>query len=254
MSIKTRVLAAAAAVTVAGTLALAGASAATAATPSCGGSCINTYPRIYAGQSLNAPQFVADVFRQGSKVGQPVILFRSSNTDPAEDWTITEQGKVSDFYAAGMVSAAFALHYGCHGSIAVQGAQVPCDQGAVDDNAWELQYAPFGVDSGLCMGLAATAVAGEKVSLQPCGVTARTVWAEDTNPNDQSPVTPGFYAAINGSDTNFSHPFVLTYPGNGYPTDKPRPELFVTNLAQFSQGPTFDDDYQLWTAFQGVLP
>ena len=30
---------------------------------------------------------------------------------------------------------------------------------------------------------------------------------------------------INGSDTNFSHPFVLTYPQCGYPTDKPRAEL-----------------------------
>ena len=35
---------------------------------------------------------------------------------------------------------------------------------------------------------------------------------------------------INGSDTNFSHPFVLTYPTNGYPTDMPRPQLTVTNL------------------------
>jgi len=25
---------------------------------------------------------------------------------------------------------------------------------------------------------------------------------------------------INGSDTNFSHPFVLTYPKNGFPTDR----------------------------------
>ena len=36
--------------------------------------------------------------------------------------------------------------------------------------------------------------------------------------------------------------------------DKPRVELTVTNLAQFSQGPTFDDNAQLYTAFQGVLP
>ena len=41
---------------------------------------------------------------------------------------------------------------------------------------------------------------------------------------------------INGSDTNFSHPFVLTYPKNGYPTDKPRPQLIIQNLTGFSHG------------------
>ena len=40
---------------------------------------------------------------------------------------------------------------------------------------------------------------------------------------------------INGSDTNFSHPFVLTYPSNGYPTDIPRPQLMSSNLTGFSQ-------------------
>ncbi len=41
---------------------------------------------------------------------------------------------------------------------------------------------------------------------------------------------------INGSNTNFSHPFVLTYPANANPTDKPRPQLTVTNLTGFTQG------------------
>jgi hypothetical protein len=40
---------------------------------------------------------------------------------------------------------------------------------------------------------------------------------------------------INGSDTNFSQPFVLTYPNAGFPTDRPRPQLVVTNLTGFSQ-------------------
>ena len=42
------------------------------------------------------------------------------------------------------------------------------------------------------------------------------------------PSFPAFFhnynAVITGSDTNFSHPFVLTYPSNGYPTDIPRPQ------------------------------
>ena len=46
----------------------------------------------------------------------------------------------------------------------------------------------------------------------------------------------GYFPVINGSDTNFSHPFVLTYPANGFPTDKPRPQLQVRNLTGFSNG------------------
>ena len=125
-----------------------------------------------------------------------------------------------------------------------------CTQYYSNDNAFEIEYAPFGVESGLCMGLASTAFQGEGVTLQPCGVSARTVWIQDTYPGD-FPAAP-YYAAINGSDTNFSSPFVLTYPSDGYPTDKPRPQVTVTNLTGFSA--SVDNDDQLWTGVPGVLP
>ena len=118
MSFKSKILAGAATLALVGGTAALGVTA-SAATPSCGGNCINIYPRVYSGQSLRAPQFVTDVFRQGAKVGQPIILWRSSNTDPAEDFTYSIQGTVADFYAAGLVSATVALHYGC--SVAVNG-------------------------------------------------------------------------------------------------------------------------------------
>ena len=258
MSIKSKVLAAAATLAlVSGTLAAGALTAGTAsaATPSCGPACVNIYPQEYAGTSLNAPQFVVDVLKQGEKVGQPIILFRSANFDPAEDWTYSFQGDVSDFYAANLVSSSVALHYGCvNGGVAVAGAEIPCLGTGVDDTAYEIEYAPFGVDSGLCMGVAATAVSGEGVTLQSCGTTSRTVWIQDTFTNDDSPSAQGFWAAINGSDTNFSNPFVLTYPSDAYPTDKPRVQLTVTNLAQFSQGTVPDDTNQLFNAFAGVLP
>ena len=257
MSIKSKILASAATLTLVGGVGLAGAvtaGTAGAATPSCGPACVNIYPQEYAGTTLGSPQFVLDTFRQGEKAGQPLILFRSANFDPAEDWTYAAQGPLSDFYAAGLVSSSVALHYGCSGSIAVAGAQVPCSAGAQDDQAFEIEYALFGVDSGLCMGLASTAFSGEGVTLQGCGVTSRTVWIQDTFGNDSSPSPQGFWAAINGSDTNFSQPFVLTYPANAYPTDKPRAQLVVRNLAQFSQGSPVDDTTQLYTAFPGVLP
>ena len=107
----------------------------------------------------------------------------------------------------------------------------------MNDPAFENEYAPFGVDSGLCMGVAATAFQGEGVTLQPCGVSSKTVWILDTA--DQFSFITALrngVPLINGSDTNFSHPFVLTYPASGVPTDKPRPQLTVTNLTGFSKG------------------
>jgi hypothetical protein len=250
---KSKILAAASTLLLLGGAGAAGAlsaGTASAATPSCGSTCTNTYPLEYSGEQQNAPVNVLDVFRQGEKAGTPVILFRSSNADPAEDWTITSQGDASDFYAAGLLSGAMAKTYGC-----VQGTgqwDFPSCSGAENDTAWELQYSPYGVDSGLCLGVAATAVSGEDVALEPCGATSKSVWVEDTVTNDHSPAGQ-FFVAINGSGTNFSNPVVLTYPSSANPVDKPRVQLTVQSLGQFSQA-NFDNDNQLWTAFTGVLP
>ena len=104
------------------------------------------------------------------------------------------------------------------------------------------------------MGVATTAVAGTKVSLQPCGVSAKSVWIVDA----ADTVRHGYVPLINGSDTNFSHPYVLTYPSAGYPTDKPRVQLYVTNLTG-SQGaggvplPGTINSNQLFGADFGIL-
>ena len=253
MSIKSKLLAGAAALALVGGVGTVGAMTAAAATPSCGQNCIDIFSRAFG--THRTPNFVMDVLRQGAKVGQPIILFRTSNTDPAEDFVPSVQGTTADFYAAGLVSAAVALHYGC-----IPGGNFPnCGVNGVDDPAWEFEYAPFGVDSGLCVGVAATATAKEGVTLQPCGVSAKTVWIEDDNDSPGTAIN-GYVPLINGSDTNFSHPFVLTYPKNGFPTDRPRPQLTTTNLTGFTQGhfpigsPIGNvDDNQLWGADWGIL-
>ena len=72
-----------------------------------------------------------------------------------------------------------------------------------------------------------------------------------------STIRHDYVPLINGSDMNFSHPFVLTYPKNGFPTDTPRPQLFVQNLTGFSHGRGSPigsvQDNQLWGADWGVL-
>ncbi len=286
MSIKSKVLAAAATLTLVGGVGAAGAltaGTAAAATPSCGKHCIDIFSRDFGTHA--SPNFVMDVLRQGLKVGQPIILFRTSNSDPAEDFTVAFQGFTSDFFAAGLVSAAVNLHYGggacaipenpakeatelaaaesaetikdTEGTAADAAADDPdatanCEVLFPNDPAFEWEYAPFGVDSGLCVGLASTAVFEGKVTLQPCGVSSKTVWIADVA---DSPATlaKGYIPLING------HPFVLTYPAFAYPTDKPRPQLEVTNLTGFSHGfppgPILGtvNSNQLWGADFGVL-
>src|SRR5450755_2064229 len=130
MSVKSKVFAAAATLTLVGGVGAAGAMSANAATPSCGFTCIEVFNHNFGTHSH--PNFVLDTLRQGEKVGQPQILFRVANSDPAEDYTISYQGLVSDFFAAGLVSAAVDLHYG-------KGAV-----GFPDDGAFEIQYSPYG--------------------------------------------------------------------------------------------------------------
>jgi hypothetical protein len=248
MSFKSKVFAAAATLTLvggaAGTLA---AGPANAATPSCGHRCVNPFSKKFSDVLTTKPGFVLDVFRQGAKVGQPIILFQSSNADPAEDFTVSLEGHVSDFLAAGLVSPALALRYGSD--------PTPKNPHARDNWALEIEYSPNGVDSGLCVGisnLVAAPANNTRVSLQACGVSARTVWVTDRQNIQRGGVfTFPFVPLINGADTNFSHPYVLTYPQNGNPTDKPRPQLVTQTLHQFSRGQVYDN--QQWSAFFGVL-
>lgn len=69
---------------------------------------------------------------------------------------------------------------------------------------------------------------------------------------DQDPLSAYAEPLINGSDTNFSSPYGLTYPASSYPTDTPRPQLYTTNVLGFSTGAI--NTNQLWSADSGILP
>ena len=114
MSIKSKVLAAAATLTLVGGIGTAGAltaGTASAATPSCGFTCINLFSYDFG--THKSPNFVVDVLRQGEKVGQPVILFRTANFDPAEDWTAALPGHRGRLLRGPHGVGPVALHYGC---------------------------------------------------------------------------------------------------------------------------------------------
>jgi len=227
MSFKSRFIAAAATLTLAGAaVGATGMVSANAATPPCGFGCIDLFSRMF-GTHMH-PNFVFSAKGGSANTGTPIILWRASNSDSSEDFTVANEGTVHDFFLAGLVSAALDLHYHSR-------------------HAFEVEFAPFGNETGQCIGVPTTARNGTRVALEPCGESSKTIWV------DLGGAIIGFYVPlVNGSDTNFSHPYVLSYPASGFPTDNPRPQLVTWTLQKFSNGQTHDN--QLFGARFGILP
>jgi hypothetical protein len=225
MSTKSKVLAAAAVLTLAGGLSTAGTVAASAATPQCGKNCVEVYSAEFPMQPKVG--FVETVFLGIPLRGVPTIVHPASSSNPAEDLIVPLGGPVpvSQFYADGMVSAAVNEHYGSE--LAVQ-----------------LEYAPYGKPTGLCTAVATTAYQDEGLSLQPCSAAGTTVWILDTPDLATSPSFP----IVNGSDTDFVHPFAMTILGN------PAHQLFTPIILQHLTGnPTSVPANQLWGAHFGPV-
>jgi hypothetical protein len=226
VSIKRNVLAVAATLTIAGGVIAVGTPATSAATPECGDDCISIFSRELG--TYAQPNVVETVLDGVAKVGQPVILKRASSSDPSQDF-LPRGGLVSDFYAAGMVSAEVNSHYG-------------------GLNAAQIEYAPFGMASGLCVGLATIASQNEGLTLQPCTVPATTVWIINT-----SDYPAGYFTIVNGSTTDFSRPFAMTYPRDQQAADQRTQQIKVRRL-QFLSNEHTVPDRQLWGALFGVVP
>ncbi len=216
MTIAGKLFAAGVAAAVAGWVAIA-APAAQAATPQCGTGCAALYNLIYGPSDVIA---VAGASGTQANTGQPVALLPASGSNQGEDWVVLDEGTVSDFYAAGLVSAGLNLHYG-------------------NDEVYEYDYVPYAVDSGLCLGVAGIAGNGAPVSLQPCGESAHTLWVADVADQYRRQIP-----LVNGSDTNFSYPYVLTADTTG----------ITMSTRMLTGGNGVIDNGQYWSTEYGVLP
>jgi hypothetical protein len=231
MSIKKRRLTAAVTLIAACGVSATTASPVRAATPECGPRCISVFSSELG--TMAQPNFVEAVLGGGeAKVGQPVGLKRANRFDPSQD--ILPQGprpnaRVSDFYAAGLVSAEANEHYG----------SLP---------AVQQQYAPFGIPTGLCVGLARVAYQNQELTLQPCSAPGTTVWVIHSA---LSPTTPGSFPIINASTTDFERPFAMHLPRSHVASGKPL-QMHARRL-QFRTGEKTLPARQLWGAVFGVL-
>jgi hypothetical protein len=230
MSIRSKMLAAAGVLTLASGLSGIGTVAASAATPQCGSGCVEVYSAKYA--TATSLGWVETVLLGIPLQGVPTEVRPASDSNPAED-LIIPTGRpvlVSTFYAEGMVSAAVNAHYS--GEPAVQ-----------------IEYAPHGKPTGLCTAVAVTAYQDEGLSLQPCSAPGTTVWIID---GKDSPATasqtPSHFPIVNGSDTDFVHPFGMTILGN------PAHQRFTPIIMQHLTGnPTSVPANQLWGSAFGPV-
>jgi len=220
MSIRSKVITAALALSVIGGVGAAGTLTANAASTKCGPICEDLFSEAFG--TAAHPGYIPDVRNQVSRAGQPVILAKATDSNAGEDFGLSAQGQVSDFVKAGLVPSGLGKLYGSL-------------------NVVEIQYAPKGSPAGLCIGVGTTPGAGTPVTLQRCGVTAKTLWIFD--PETTSAGT--YYVLINGATaSNFTDPSVLTAGLPGLP--------LLTTAPLAAGHPTLT--HQLWGAIDGVIP
>ena len=250
--------AASAAAVVAGSLTLTagsatGATHAKTGTVACGRACVNIFAAQF-GSNVTMNAFVPGDTGAGGRVGQKVNMRLDGNFRPNGDFTRVVVGVVTQFCGTSANDFFSPTSYVC--------THYPFPFFPVT----ELSWSPFGNQSNLCAGVARGGVAGEDVTLQPCGVSANTVWIFDENHNTHHsthpfscflpaprPVGPGVDPAvnycpmINGGDTRFSQPLVMTLnTGSSHPQNQLvlRPETLV--------GPEIRSD-QLFAFFRGPI-
>jgi hypothetical protein len=216
MSIKTKLVTAATALTVMAGVGTTATLTANAATPKCGALCSDFY------SATTGTGWVLDAPTQVGQAGQPLTLARASRASKSEDFVVQALGTVSDFHEAGLVSRGLNALYG--------GLSV-----------YEIEYAPGASNSFLCLGTAGTPGAGTPVTLEPCGVQAKTLWIFT-----QQKTSTGTYNVLISAATsrNFQDPDVLTTLAPGTP--------LVT--AQLVAGTSSAFAHQLWNWKTGVLP
>jgi hypothetical protein len=230
--VKRKVMAAVATLTIVCGVSAAATGVASAASPQCGDACISVFSSELG--SYDQLNYVEAVLGDGgARIGQPVGLKPANKFDPTQDIMPDAPmpgpgvATVSDFYAAGMVSAEANRHYG-H-LLAVQ-----------------QEYAPLGMGTDLCVGLASVKQ-NEGLTLQPC-TDATTVWVVHTD----LAIPPGYFPIVNAATTDFRRPFAMHLPRNEVASG--RPLQMQARRLQFLTGEDTLRARQLWGVWPGELP
>ena len=163
-----------------------------AASTACGHACSSLYNQKFGTADVSAVSAKGSTVPFGSlAVPNEAVKLDVAANSTTEDWQVSFEGTVNDFFGVGLIGATLDQQYGT-------------------DETFEFQYTPGNVSTGLCLGVGTAAAQGTKVTLQACGVSARTLWIKDT-----ADASDGYTPYVSGSGTQYPAPFVLTAPKAG---------------------------------------
>jgi hypothetical protein len=195
------------------------------ATPACGAGCFDLSSLVLGRHQIQNAYVYGDN-GTGGRVGQFVNLKTASNTRPNEDFAGANVGDLANYCGSLIPSQSYV-----------------CVNYPPFYPVFESNWAPFGNDSGLCVGLAIANLNNEPVTLQRCGASARTLWVGDLA---NKTIDNGhlYVPWVNASDPNFSHPLVLTVGGSrgrpGYQLRVHRLNVLTGNTVPDNQEFTID--------------
>ena len=162
------------------------------ATQACGDGCFNLFSLAFGHNQIQSANVPGDN-GVGGRVGQTINLRYATDSSPNEDFSGGFVGTVAQLCSEGQLSPYICNTYGVTSSY------------NGDFPVYESNWAPYGNQTDLCIGIRRPATANENVTLQPCGESGATFWVADLAHSHI-----GYTPFLNGADTNFTHPLVLT--------------------------------------------
>ena len=200
---------------------IAAAPVASAASTACGRSCSSLYNQKFGTADVSAVSAKGSTVPVGSlAVPNEAVKLDAAANSTTEDWQVAFEGTVNDWFNAGLIGATLDQPYGT-------------------DQTFEFEYTPGNVSTGLCLGVTTAAAQGTKATLQPCGVSPKTIWIKDA-----ADASGGYTPYVNGSGTQYPAPFVLTAAKAGG-------NLTTTALKANKKGVIHKA--QMWQLVSGVL-
>jgi hypothetical protein len=187
---------------------------ANAASTACGNACLTLTAQEFG------PAYVSAVPAGPATAGTPIVMAQGSSLT-REDFQSSYYGIAGADIGGQLVSDAVA-------------------QAWPNDPVYQIFYAPGGVRSGLCLGVAGTAARGIEVTLQPCNTPLSTDWIALLADTDN-----GYTPLISGTDTSATDPLVLT--ANSQSTALTTGYLFTL------PGNAYPATSQMWKARYGII-
>jgi hypothetical protein len=209
-----------------GILSADASTSAVASTAACGPACFSPFV-----ESLGSGEVLAV---SGSGAGASVVMATASSTSTAQDWTAQVLPQtVTSAAGLGIISSRLETDYS-------------------SDQPEEFQYVPGGKPSGLCLadgygtqnidgGLSNYYYPSTSVTIEPCGLTAGTIWVPDNNGQGSGVPAILINAGYEGAYYYGYLQNIASQPTEGYATPFDVPDVLTVNsnnnvvLAQLSE-------------------